>query len=216
MKSLFCLPRLIFIAITGILLTGCFRPVTVSTRRFVLTPISTNEPALVGKEELSVGIGFVKMPSYLLRSSVAIRNHTNEIRYLDDAVWVERLDRSFQRALAANLSRLLPSDRIYFDDWGRNQVMARIFINVQQFDVDTEGHGKLIARWRIMAPDGESPLKTGHAELAATGTPPHGKPEVIAATLSDLTAEFSRGVAPSIRESIESTRAAANDADGRR
>lgn len=197
-------PRLVFVAVIGMLLTGClFKPVTVSTRRFVLTPIPTNEPALTGKQELAVGIAFVKMPSYLLRSSMAIRSHTNEIRYLDDAVWVERLDRSFQRTLAANLSRILPSDRIYFGDWARNQVMARIFITVQQFDVDRDGRGTLIAQWRIMSPDGDSPLKSGHARLTHAGALPRGNPEVIAATLSDLTSEFSRALASSIRECVE-------------
>jgi uncharacterized lipoprotein YmbA len=205
MKSFFPLLRLVCVAVTGMLLTGClFKPVTVSTRHFVLVPISTNEPVPAATEPLSVGIGLVKMPSYLLKSSMAVRNGY-EIEYLQDARWVERLDQCFQRTLAANLSRLLPSDTIYLSDWGRNEVMVRVFINVQQFDVDNHGGGTLIAQWRITAQDSDVSLKSGLARLARTGASPHANPEVIATTLSDLASEFSRHLAQSIRESVKST-----------
>ncbi len=145
------------------------------------------------------------MPPYLLRKSMAIRNGANEIEYIEDALWGERLDQCFQRTLAANLSRLLSSDHIYLGDWGREQVQARVFIDVQQFDVDTSGHGNLNAQWRITAPDSDIPLKSGRARLDRSGASPRGNPGVVATTLSDLTAEFSRDLAQSIRESVKSS-----------
>src|SRR5207247_4268042 len=139
--------RSVFVAFTGMLLTGCLlKPVTVSTRHYILSPISTNEPAPAATGHVSVGIGFVKMPSYLLRNSMAVRNGANEIEYIEDAQWAERLDHCFQLTLVANLSRLLSSNGIYLTDWGRDQVQARVFINVQQFDVDTRGRGTLICQ----------------------------------------------------------------------
>ena len=88
MKSGICLPRLALVAISGTLLTGCLlKRATNTTRHFVLSPISTNEPAPVATEHLSAGIGFVKMPSHLLRNSIAVRNGANEIEYLEDACW---------------------------------------------------------------------------------------------------------------------------------
>ncbi len=206
MKSGFRLAQIVSVAVTGMLLTGCLlKPVTDSTRHFILAPISTNELAHAAPEDLSVGIGFVKMPSYLLRNSMAVRNGGNEIEYIENARWAERLDQCFQRTLAANLSRLLPSDSVYVADWGRDQAQARVFINVQQFDVDTQGRGTLIAQWRIMAPDSDTPLKGGEVRLARTGPSPHGNADVIATTLSDLAAEFSRELAQSIRESVKSS-----------
>ena len=190
-------------AIAGTFLTGCLsRPPTVNARHFVLAPISTNEPAAATKR-LSVGIGFVKMPSYLLRKSMAVRDGANEIGYIEDAQWAERLDQSFQRAVAANLSHLLPSADIHLADWARDQEVVRVFIDVQQFDVDSGGHANLNAHWRITAPDSDQQLRNGDARLARTGASPHGHPEVIAATLSSLTAEFSRALAQSIRESAK-------------
>jgi hypothetical protein len=69
---------------------------------------------------------------------------------------------------------------------------------VQQFDVDINGHGTLIAQWRISAPSSNVPLKIGRTRLDRKGTSPRGKPEVIAETLSDLAAQFSRENAQSI------------------
>ena len=205
MKSGSYLARVVFVAVAGMLPAGCLlKTATVPQRHFVLAPIPANDPAPALTEHESVGIGFVKMPSYLLGNSMAIRNGANEIEYIDDALWAERLDQCFQQTLAANLSRLLPADNIYLTDWGHEQVKLRVFINVQQFDVDTGGHGTLVAHWRILAQDSEIPVKSGTAQLARTGNPPRGKPEAIAATMSDLTAEFSRELAPAIREPVVS------------
>jgi uncharacterized protein len=199
MKSRFHLPRLVFLAVISVVMSGClFRPVSVSTRHFVLSPISTNEPAQVVAEPLSVGIGLVKMPAYLMRDSIAIRNGSNEIEYLEDALWAERLDQSLQQTLALNLSKLLPSDKIYLTDWGHDQAGPKVFISVQQFDVDAAGRGTLIADWRINSPDNDTPLTSGQTRLVLAGSSPRGHPEVIAATLSDLTAEFSRELAQAI------------------
>jgi len=204
MKSALRLLRLLFVAVTAMLLTGCLlRTATVPTRHFVLAPIATNEPAPGPTEHLSVGIGFVQMPSYLLKNSLAVRNGGNEIEYIEDAMWAERLDQCFQHTLAANLSRELSSDRIYLTDWGRDDVTVKLSINVQQFDVDTRGRGTLIAQWRISAPYCDIPLKTGDARLARTGPSPHGHPDVIATTLSGLAAEFSSDLAQSIREFVK-------------
>jgi uncharacterized lipoprotein YmbA len=200
MKRGSCYPLLVIGAVS-LLLTGClFKKTTVTARHFILSPLSTNEPALAATEKISVGIGVVKLPGYLLRDSLAVRNGDNEIEYLEDARWGERLDVSFQRTLAANLSRLLPSENVYSTDWLRSQVTLRVFVSVQQFEVDTQGRGTLVARWRISAPDNDTPLKSGVARVERTGASPRGNPGAIAATLSDLTGEFSRELAQVIRE----------------
>jgi uncharacterized lipoprotein YmbA len=196
------------LTLVSALLSGCmFKPVSVSTRHFNLAPIPASEPRRVmssDAENLSVGIGFVKMPSYLLRNSMEVRNGANEIEYLDGALWSERLDESFQRDLAANLADLLPSDSIYLTDWGHDHVMVAVYISVQQFDVDISGRGTLIAQWRITAPGSDVPLKSGRTRLEWTGASPRGKPEVIAKTLSELAAQFSRDLAQCIREARRS------------
>lgn len=201
MKSKIYHPRIVFLALGALLPTGCsFHSATVPTRHFVLASVSTNDVTPSLAQPVSVGFGFVKMPSYLLRDSIAIRNGANEIHYIESAMWAERLDQCLQRTVAADLSRLLPSESIYLSDWGRDQVMARVFITVQQFDVDVRGNGVLIADWRILGPEGNLLFKSGQARVERAGATPHGNPQVIVTTLSDLAAEFSRKLALSIRE----------------
>jgi uncharacterized lipoprotein YmbA len=144
-------------------------------------------------QDFAVEIGFVKMPSYLLRDSMAVRNGANEIEYLENALWAERLDHCFQRTLLANLSGSCRGSE-------RNPKSARIFVEVDRFDVDISGHGKLVAQWRMAAFDGAGTLQTGHVSLSRTGVPPRGDPAAMARTMSELTAEFSHEVTSSIRE----------------
>ena len=82
--------------------------------------------------------------------------------------------------------------------------MIAAFISVEQFDVDVNGHGTLIAQWRISTPGSDVPLKSGRSRLERTGSSPRGKPEVLAAIQSDLAAQFSRDLARAIRESRKS------------
>jgi uncharacterized lipoprotein YmbA len=204
MKTAVCLSHLLLVASAGTVLTGClFKPVTDSTRHFVLAPISAEEMPKAATRHLSIGIGPVRMPAQLSEESIAVRAGANEIKYFRNAVWADRLDHCFERTLAANLSGLLSSDGIYVNDWGRDQVMARVLVNVQQFEVDTQGTGTLLAQWRITVPGKDLPVKHGFARLSRRGPPPNGKPEIIARTLSDLAGDFSRQLAQAISESAE-------------
>jgi uncharacterized lipoprotein YmbA len=205
MKSGYCLRHLLCLAVSGLFLTGClFKRVTDSPQYFVLTPIPAEDSALAATQHVSIGLGFVKMPSQLLRNSMAVHNGTNQIEYLENALWAERLDHCFERTLAVNLARLLASDGIYVDDWRRDHVIARVSVHVHQFEVDTHGTSTLIAQWRITAPENSLELKSGLARLARTGAAPGDKPEIIATTLSELAADFSRDLAQSVRQSLQS------------
>jgi len=202
MKPGFCALRLVIASFSGVLLTGCLlKTATVPARHFVLAPIPPDESDPTPKEYGSIEIGFVKMPAYLLRDSIAVRNGLNEIEYLENALWAERLDQSFQRALMADLYGSLP-ETIHFADSERNRQTVKIFINVHRFDVDTKGRGTLVAQWRIAASDGNE-LISDHTSLARTGRPPRGDPAAIAATMSELTAEFSNELARSLKGSAK-------------
>ena len=205
MKTAFPSRRLMVMALAGFSLTGCLlRTATVSPRHFVLTPIPTEELNTASNRNLSVEIGFVKMPAYLLRDSVAVRAGPNEIEYLQNALWAERLDQCLERTLTVNLCRLRSSNSMDLANLPRDQAAVKVLINVEQFDVDIRGQGVLIARWRIVSSDSNRLLNVGNTRLLRTAAAPRGKPEVIATTLSDLTAQLSRDIAQSVRESRSS------------
>lgn len=205
MKTRFRFTCFAFVLATAPLLTGClFNSSIAPVRYFVLAPLSTNEQPTT-KGGIPVAIGPVKMPPHLLRTAVMVRHGTNEIEYLEGARWGERLDECLQRTLVANLSRLLPSDHVCSVDSAGGRAMTRVFVDVQQFEVETEGRGTLIAHWRIQPANSDASPSSGITRLERTGNPPHGNALAIAATLSDLTAEFSRGLAESVRESAKAT-----------
>ena len=206
MKSGFCALRLVIASFSAVLLTGCLlKTATVPARHFVLAPISADQSSPTPKDHFQVEIGFVKMPAYVLRDSMAVRNGLNEIEYLENALWAERLDHCFQRTLVADLCSL-SSGHIHFAETDRKKEVVRIFINVDQFDVDTSGHGTLIARWRIAAGGNES-FKSGYTNLARTGGSPLGDPAAIAKTMSELTAEFSHELTRSLSGSVKAAAA---------
>lgn len=190
-------------------LTGCslFKPVKPTERYYVLTPIAATPS---GSGSLSVGLAQIKLPAYLFNTSLAIRKGTNEVEYLDSALWAERLDAGFQRVLAANLATVLPTDQIRLSAWQKDDVAAEVYVNIEQFDVDASGRGVLVARWRILAPGGDKVLKAGTSRLAHPGPSPDTGVSGAVATLSELVADFSRELAKELKATPLASRTSAS------
>ena len=108
--------RLVVVCAANCCLLGCSLvspPKGITPRSFVLTPITGPSPTgRTSATNIVVGIHAVKMPGYLSGKSFAMRHENNEIVYLESADWAERLDTSFQRALATDLARLIPTDQV--------------------------------------------------------------------------------------------------------
>jgi uncharacterized lipoprotein YmbA len=181
--------------------SGCslLKPVKSSARHYVLSPVPAIGAATVAPGSIAVGVGKVKIPAYLFDTSLAVRKGTNEIEYLPSDFWAERLDSGFQRVLAANLAILLPTDRISLSAWQRSEVMAEVYVTLEQFDVDASGRGVLVARWRILSPGGDNVLKAGSSRLSRQGPPPGPGVSGSIGTLSELVADFAGQLASSLR-----------------
>jgi uncharacterized lipoprotein YmbA len=193
----------ILTAATCVGLTGCFglmKPTQSSERYFVLTPLPASERATGGSNSIAVGVGPVKLASYLFNSSLAIRATNNEIQYPPLSLWAERLDGGLQRVIAGNLAALLPTDQIRLNSWRSDDVRAEVYVTVEQLEVDATGQGVLAAWWRIMAPGGEQLLKSGESRFSRQGPPPAVNPAGSVATLSELVADLSRQLATVIKD----------------
>ena len=178
-------------------ITGCFSPHTVATRHFVLTPAPAAKTVSTG---LRLGVGVVKMPDYLMSSSLAVRKSAGEIGYSETAVWAEPLDKGFGRVLAADLSAMIPTDQVRLGAWRAEDVALEVHVTVEQFDVDQAGKGTLVAWWRITAPGGSMVLKSGQAHLSRDGQSPASDAQNVASTLSELVADLSRQLAQALKE----------------
>ena len=189
-------------------LPGCgfLKPAQSTAHYFVLTPLPANAAGPGASNSLPVGLGQVKLPAYLFNTSVAVRKGTNEINYLESAIWGERLDAGFQRVLAANLAIVLPTEQVRLSVWQRDTVAAEVYVTIEQFDVDASGRGVLVAQWRILSPGGEKVLKAGVSRLVRQGPPPGSNPSGAVATLSDLVAELSQQLAQALKETPHASR----------
>jgi uncharacterized protein len=186
-------------AMLSVGLTGCsfLKPAKSTTRYYVLTPVAATQS---GSGSLAVGLGQVKLPAYLFNTSLAVRKGTNEVEYLDSALWAERLDTGFQRVLAANLVIVLPTDQVRLSAWRSEDIAAEVYVTIEQFDVDASGRGVLVAQWRILAPGGEKILKAGGSRLTHQGPSPDAGASGAVATLSQLVADLSRQLAQALKE----------------
>ena len=189
-------------------LTGCgfLKPAHATARHFVLTPLPATGPVTSLPGTLAVGVGQVKLPTYLFDTSLAVRNGTNEIEYLPSVLWAERLDTGIQRVLAANLATLIPTDQIRLSAWRSEDVAAEVHVTLERFDVDSSGRAVLVAWWRILSPGGEKTLKAGESRFARQGPSPDASPSGAIATLSDLVADLSRQLAQALQETTPTTR----------
>lgn len=200
MKTYYAHLRIIGAGALCALLSGClFKPATVTTRRFVLTPVQA-EANTGNPGQWAVGLGRVALPDYLLKDAMTVRKGDNEIQYLENALWAERLDHSFQRTLAANLSSHLTPVRVRLSSWQSGEVALAVRVNVERFDVDSQGRGTLIARWQIESADSGKLLKSGESSFNRSGPAPYNEPGTIATTLSDLTEQLSEVLAVAVRE----------------
>jgi hypothetical protein len=183
--------------------SGCsfLKPVKSSARHFVLTPVSAVSSATVASGSMAVGLGKVRIPAYLFNTSLVVRKGANEIEYVPSTFWAERLDSGFQRVLAADLGILLSTDRISLSAWQRNEVVAEVYVTLEQFDVDASGMGVLVARWRILSPGGDELLKVGNSRLSRQGPPPDRGVSGSIGTLSELVADFAGQLASALQES---------------
>jgi uncharacterized lipoprotein YmbA len=196
--------RSVIVCAFSFCLVGCSLvspPKGITPRSFVLTPISGPAPTgRASSTNVVVGIHAVKMPGYLSGKSFAMRRENNEIVHLESADWAERLDTSFQRVLAADLARLIPTDQVRLTRWGAEEVTVEVDVNVDRFDVDSRGEGTLVAWWRLVLPGGEKVLASGRFSATRKGPPPDKDPLGASNLMSHLASDLAEKLARAIQE----------------
>jgi uncharacterized lipoprotein YmbA len=196
---------LLFSIIVCSALSGCFsflKPVESTERNFILNSVTAAGSGSTVSNSIGLGVGQIKLPTYLFDTSLVVRRGTNEIEYLPWAIWAERLDAGFQRVLVADLVSELRTDHVYASAWQKDAVSAEVYATVQQFDVNTAGEGVLIVRWRVLSPGGGKILKAGLSRFTRSGPSPDQDAAGSVSTLSVLAADFSRELAQVLRDTV--------------
>jgi uncharacterized lipoprotein YmbA len=97
-------------------------------------------------------VGPVTVPPYLDRLQIVTRASRARLLLGEFDQWAASLQDSLTRALAENLSLLIPTDRVLLHPWSRTtEPDYQVTVDVTQFDAGPSGEVVLAARWRILS-----------------------------------------------------------------
>src|SRR5262249_33254623 len=152
-------------------LSGCTS--SPPTRLYVfpsLTEAETAPPA--APRALTIGVGPVTLHPYLDRPQIVTRASRTRLLLGEFDQWGAPLHDSVTRALAAQLSVLVPTDRVVRHPWSRTTVPEyQVTVDVLQFDAGPSGEVVLAARWQILNADEQILVMRQSRFTAAAGGP---------------------------------------------
>ena len=185
--------------LTLVLLLGACGGGSSAVRYYLIDPVEYPTAESTGDKGPVVEILEVHVPQYLERFHIATRRESNQLYFADTRQWGENLRKNLLRTLATNLSELLGTNDI---GTPLNRSMSlpdyRIQVHIEQFERDSDGIVRLIARWQVSGKS-NTPLTTLKAELQAAGPSSEEDYDAIVADMQKLFGELSRRIAESIR-----------------
>lgn len=145
------------LVLLSLVAVGCSN--TAPTRFYVLSAMPERAAAEPGKGT-AIGIGPITLPQYLNRPQIVTRIGGNQLNVAEFDQWGGDLNDNITRALAANLSNLLETDRVSLYPWkDEAPIDYQVTIDVLSFEQDVDGSSLLTAYWSIIDP------KSGKARL---------------------------------------------------
>jgi uncharacterized lipoprotein YmbA len=183
------------------------------TRFYVLSTIA-DQAAVAPGGGVAVGVGPVNLPQYLNRPQIVTRLGDNRLAVADFDQWGGELDDNFIRALAANLSSLLRTDRVSLFPWKDGvPIDYQVTVDVLNFEQNADGTSVLSASWSIVDPatgkvrlmrrstyrDASGQVPPGSAEEPVTGKEHTDRPyDGVVAAMSRNLATLSQDIAVAI------------------
>ena len=148
----YCLPAGV-LALLGVCLlglSGCAS--SPPTRLYVLPSMTGAETASpAAPRDLTIGVGPVTLSPYLDRLPIVTRASRARLVLGEFDQWAASLQDLVTRALAENLSRLIPTERVVLHPWSRTvEPDYQVTVDVMQFDAGPSGEVILAARWRLL------------------------------------------------------------------
>ncbi len=174
-----------------LLLAGCGRSPAVTY--YALPTVADRAPDGAGPPVI---VGPVRVPRLLDRAQLVHRAGASRLEVDDLHRWGATLEAEIARAVAENLARLLPSDRVVVhpaEDPGRDAL--RLTLDIERLDAVPRGETSLRCRWIV---------RRGGDVVAVDATTasaplPSDDPEAIVAAYGRVIEALSRNVASRIR-----------------
>lgn len=128
---------------------------TPPTRFYVLSPGVDSQ--VQSSEGLSIGVGPVKIPTYLDRLQIVTRSNINTLIVADFDRWAEPLESGFGRVLSEDLGKLLGTKSVAVYPWPpSSRIDCQVTVEVVRFE-GTMGEGVVLeARWALVSDHGKS------------------------------------------------------------
>jgi len=169
-------------------------------RYYLVDPVEYQDVPAQGASSLAIEVLEVQVPQYLERFHIATRSAANRLNFAETNQWGENLRKNLLRTLARNLSVLLGSNDV---STPLNRSMSipdfRIQVHIEQFERDSDGIVRLVARWQISGGDKSTPLTTHKAELQGSTQLAENDYDNIVATMQQLYGQLSQQIADSVR-----------------
>jgi len=150
-----------------------------------------------GVNDRAVIIGPFQLAEYLDRPQIVTREGVNGITIADYERWAEPLDANFQAVVAANVGRLLGSDRVL--EFPASNIVKpdrRVTGRVSRLDVDGDGLAVLEVQWGVL--DGAGmvvrPGGVSRYEARVTGEGAAARVAALNATVAAFSLDLSAAV----------------------
>jgi len=193
--------RAISLGLLLLSLTGCgfFGPRPDSSRFFALTSLAEAEAVRKspGAENLSLGVGPVRLPGYLDRDELVTRLSQNRFAVAENDRWIEPLEENAFRVLMQNLTALLRPERIARYPWQSNQRPTyQVEIEILRFEPNADYEVQLRARWAVI--DADTKQARVAKESHFTRQAKTKSSEAAVAAMSEALGDLSREIADAV------------------
>jgi uncharacterized lipoprotein YmbA len=191
-----CRPKFLVLIAIALLAVACASSPTPRYFRLVTSAGLEITPDQVVSGH-SVIIGPFHLAEYLDRPQIVSRDGANGVTMADYERWAEPLDANFQAVVAANVGRLLGSDRVL--EFPAHNIMKadrRVTGRVSRLDVDTGGLAVLEVQWGVLDGAGavSRPGSVSRYEARATAPGADGRVAAMNATVTQFSEELAAAV----------------------
>ena len=136
---------------TGCSFWGGSQPITKNYILHSFYSDAIQPPPVAQMPDIGILVGPIRMPMYLDRIDIVIRDSQNQVRLANLAQWAGPLQENFTRVLAENLSVLLATDKVsIFPSTRAMRFDYNVMVSVTRFDGMPGKKTILRARWSIL------------------------------------------------------------------
>jgi len=190
----------LMLTFTTLLLAGC-RSSAPPVEFYTLNPLSDMQGkanTTATDQKLSIGVGPVEIPEMLDRPQIVTRSGPNKLKIDEFHRWAGRLDESFARVLAENISLLLGTDQVAVYPWQTDfKPRYRIALEIRYFEGQWGKDVLLEALWRVTSQESQ---QTHTVRKSVIREP------LSATSYEELVAVKSRAIAQLSREIVQEIR----------